>query len=207
MKRNFKNFLLAALLAVVAAPFALADMDGGPDGGMHGGGMHGPGPGGMPGMDMPFMGFGQHADRIKAGLKLTPDQSAQFDAMVARSKAQFPAMKQAHEDMRAAAKAEFAKPEPDLAALAARGDAMRDKAQAAHREIRDGWLKLYATMSPEQKGMVKMMIMHRMHKMHRMMRERMHHRHHHGDHEGGSWGRDGHDNWKSRDGRGQSKDD
>ncbi len=102
-------------------------------------------------------------------------------------------MKKTHEDMRAAMKAEFAKPEPDLAALAARGDEVRGRMAAAHREMRDGFLKLYAGMTPEQKGMVKKMIIHRMKMMHHM-RERMmrHHGHHQwghgGDHGDRKWG-------------------
>lgn len=139
--------------------------------------------------DMPMMPMmGRHADRIAEKLKLTPDQRVQFDAMIEKSKAQRESMKKTHEDMHAAMKAEFAKPEPDLAALAAKGDEVHGQMAAAHREIRDGWLKLYATMSPEQKGMVKVMLMHHMKMMHHM-RERM--RHHHWQHDGEADGRGG----------------
>jgi Spy/CpxP family protein refolding chaperone len=187
MKRNLRNFLVATLLAAVTpllAPIAQAQ--------------------GMPMMPM----MGHHADRIAEKLKLTPDQRAQFDAMIQKSKAQRESMKKTHEDMRAAMKAEFAKPEPDLAALAAKGDEVHARMGAAHREMRDGWLKLYATMSPEQKGMVKMMLMHHMKMMHHM-RERMrhHHHHHHWGHDGDRGGRDGHDGGKWGDKPGERKSD
>lgn len=187
MKRNFRNFLAAALLAtampLLSAP-ALAQ-------------------------GMPMMPFGHGAERLAEKLNLTPAQRVQWDAMMQKSKTQFEAMRKAHHEMHEAMKAELAKPEPDLAALAAKADAARAQGMAAHRELRDGFLKLYATMSPEQKGVVKHAIIHHMHKM-RHMRERMmhgHHHHHGGDH--GDWGHgghDGHDGWKSGD-KPQSKDD
>jgi Spy/CpxP family protein refolding chaperone len=189
MKRNLRNFLLAALLAAATpllAPAARAQ--------------------GM----MPMMPMGHHADRMAEKLKLTPDQRAQWDAMVQKSKAQMEAMRKQHHEMHEAMKAELAKPEPDLAALAAKGDAARESGMAAHKELRDGWLRLYATMTPEQKGMVKKAIiwhMKRMRHMHeRMMRMQGHHHGgwDHGDRDGHG-DRGGHDGHKP--GNGQSKDD
>lgn len=155
MKRNLRNILMALTLAA-AAPLVMPSVQA---------------------QGMPMMPMGHHADRLAAKLKLTPDQKTQWDAMLAKTKAQHEAMRQQHEEMHAAVKAELAKPEPDLAALAAKGDAARDKGRAAHKELRDGWLALYATMSPEQKGVVKAEIqrhMSRMGKMRDRMREHMH---------------------------------
>jgi uncharacterized membrane protein len=177
MKRNLRNFLLATLLAAATpllAPVAQAQ--------------------GM-------MPMGHHAERMAEKLKLTPDQRAQWDAMVQKSKAQHEAMRKQHREMHEAMKAELAKPEPDLAALAATGDAARASGMAAHKELRDGWLKLYATMNPEQKGMVKKAIIWHMKKMrhmhHRMMMMQRHHRG--GWEHGDRGGHDGHDGRKHGD--------
>ena len=174
MKRNLRNFLLASfLLAGVPLAAHVANAD---DKSMGmGGGMHGDMGGGM-GM----VPFGKRAEKLATELKLTPEQRLQWDAQMQKSKSQMEAMRRAHEGVRDAMKAELAKPEPDLAALAAKADAMRDQGRAAHREIRDGWLKLYATMSPEQKGVVKKMLVRHMSMMDRM-RNRMEQRHHGAD--------------------------
>lgn len=178
MKRNLRNILLATLLVAVT-PMLSAPVQAQ----------------GMP--SMPFA----HADELAAKLKLTPAQMTQWDAMVQKTRTQHEAMKKARHEMHEAMKAELAKPEPDLAALAARADAMHDQMRAAHREVRDGWLKLYATMNAEQKGVVKHAIIWHMKKMHHMRMRMMHH-HHHGHHgEDGGWERGDH-----RDSS-QSKDD
>ncbi len=170
MKRNFRNFLVATLLAAVTPLLSAPAMAQG----------------------MPMMPFGHGAERLAERLKLTPAQRTQWDAMVQKSKAQFEAMRAAHHEMHEAMKAELAKPEPDLAALAAKADAAHERGAAAHKELRDGWLKLYATMSPEQKGVVKKAILWHMEKMHHMRMRMMHHHHHGHDGEHGDWGHDEH---------------
>jgi Spy/CpxP family protein refolding chaperone len=195
MKRNLRNFLVATLLAAAMPLLAPA----------------------VQAQGMPMMPMGHGAERLAEKLNLTPDQRAQWDAMVQKSKAQFEAMRKAHHEMHEAMKAEMAKPEPDLAALAAKGDATRARGMAAHKELRDGWLKLYATMSPEQKGVVKQAIIWHMKKMHHMRMRMMHGHHHHGHHHhghGGEHGDWGHGEHKHGDAHGdahggapQSKDD
>jgi uncharacterized membrane protein len=51
--------------------------------------------------------------------------------------------------------AELAKPEPDLAAVAAASDSARTANAQLHAQVRDAWLNLYATFSPDQKAVVK----------------------------------------------------
>jgi Spy/CpxP family protein refolding chaperone len=192
MKRNLKNFLTAMLFVAAMpmfAPLARAQ--------------------GMP-MMMPM---GHHAERLAERLKLTPEQKAQWDALMQKAKAQHEAMRAAHHEMHEAVKAEFEKPAPDLAALAAKGDAMRAKGMAAHKELRDGWLRLYAGMSLEQKGEVKHALiwhMKKMHHMHKRMMRMMHHHHHH-HHGDGEHGHGDHGGWdhggNQKHGGSQSKDD
>jgi Spy/CpxP family protein refolding chaperone len=189
MKRNLKN-ILAAMLFVAATPMVapLASAQG------------------MP-MMMPM---GHHAERLAERLKLTPEQKAQFDALVQKAKAQQEAMRAAKHEMHEAVKAEFEKPAPDLAALAAKADAMHAKGAAAHKELRDGWLKLYAGMSLEQKGEVKKALIWHMKKMHHMHKRMMHmmHRHHHGDGDDGHGDHGGWDHGGNQKHSGaQSKDD
>ena len=51
--------------------------------------------------------------------------------------------------------AELGKAEPDLAAVAAVGDSVRAQNAALHKQVRDGWLALYATFTPDQKAVVR----------------------------------------------------
>ena len=155
MKIRIRHLLVAALFAAapLVAPGASAQE-------------RDPGPFGM---------IGPRLERFAAELRLTPEQRQQWDAQMQKSKAQFEAMRKARAEMHAAVKAELARAEPDLAALAARGDAMRDQGRAAHKEIRDGWLRLYATFNAEQKAAVKKRMLAHFARMERL-RDRMHHR-------------------------------
>ncbi len=71
--------------------------------------------------------------------------------------------------------AELAKPEPDLAAVAAAADSAQQQALALRHQVRDAWLALYATFSPEQKAVVKGILQQHLAKMesfHQKMLER-----------------------------------
>ena len=52
-------------------------------------------------------------------------------------------------------KSEIAKAEPDLAAMAAIADDAEQQGRALRRQVRDEWLKVYATFSVEQKAIVR----------------------------------------------------
>ncbi len=122
-----------------------------------------PGPMGHhgPGMDGPEMLSGLIA-HAKDQLNLNTSQQTQFDAAVVQSKAAFQAGRNNMQRVRDALAAELAKPEPDLAAVAAVADDARAQSQALHRQVRDQWLALYNTFSPDQKAVVKQMIQNRM---------------------------------------------
>jgi len=162
MKRHFRNLLLAGLL-LASIPFA-APMAGA-QGMAHG----------------PFGPAGPRLERLATELKLSAEQRAQWDAQMQKSKTVHEAMRKARTDMHQVVKAELAKAEPDLAALAAKADEARDKGRAAHRDLRDGWLKLYAGFNAEQKAIVKKRILvhlGRFEKLRDRMHQRMHDRHH-----------------------------
>lgn len=105
----------------------------------------------------PGLGGGGFAlpPQAKERLNLTPEQSAQWDYAAQQSRAAGEAMKASRRELKEATKAELAKPEPDLAALAALGDSTQARNQQARHAARDEWLKLYASMSGAQKATVR----------------------------------------------------
>jgi Spy/CpxP family protein refolding chaperone len=115
--------------------------------------------GGMGGGDEMIGRLIAHA---KSQLNLNTSQQVQFDAAVAQSKAAFQTGRGSMQRVKDAMAVELAKPEPDLAAVAAIADDVRAQNQALRKQVRDQWLALYATFSPDQKAVVKQMIQNRM---------------------------------------------
>ena len=139
----------AVALAFGFAGAALAQPFGGP------GGHRGP----MGGGDEMFGNAIAHA---KANLNLNTSQQTMFDAAVAQSKAAHQQGRALMQKVRDALTAELAKPEPDLAAVAAVADDARAQGQALRMQVRARWLKLYATFSPDQKVVVRDLIQQRL---------------------------------------------
>lgn len=136
---RFAAIAAAALLAC-AAPAALAQ-PGGPGHGFHGGG--------------PGMGIENILSSVKAQLSLNTSQQLMWDNAVAQTKAARAAGRAARDTVRASLNAELAKADPDFAAVGAVGDAAQAAQQALRKQVRDEWLKLYSTFSPEQKAVVR----------------------------------------------------
>jgi len=121
---------------------------------------------GQPGPMMAHHGHGSEGPEMLSGLithakdklNLNTSQQTQFDAAVAQSKAAFATGRSNMQRVKDALAAELTKAEPDLAAVAAVADDVRVQNQALHRQVRDQWLALYATFSPDQKAVVKQMI-------------------------------------------------
>lgn len=108
----------------------------------HGGAGHGP-------------DFAHVLARLKGQLNLNTSQQTMWDAAVAQSKAAHETGRANFEKVHTALSAELAKPEPDLAAVAA----VADDAQAANttlrKQVRGQWLALYATFTADQKAVVR----------------------------------------------------
>jgi len=139
MKSNFarwSNVTAAALLAL-GAHSAMAQPGGHPPGGGHG------------------IEIEHIIAAAKAQLGLNTSQQVMFDNAVAASKAARATFRSNMEQVHAALNAELAKPEPDLAAVAASADAAHANSQALRKQVRDQWLALYATFSPTQKAVVR----------------------------------------------------
>ena len=101
------------------------------------------------------------ADRLLANLEsmkdeinLTPAQQFQLGNCLTQTKTLRTAAQGAAAIMKQTIDAELAKPQPDLALIAATSDAMQAQMIAARQAVRAEWLTLYAMLSPEQQTIV-----------------------------------------------------
>ncbi len=97
----------------------------------------------------------QALQRAKASLNLNTSQQTMWDSVVAQGKAAREAGRANRQAVRDTMTAELAKAEPDLAAVAAAADAVEQQNGALRKDVRNQWLALYATFSPEQKAVVR----------------------------------------------------
>ncbi len=163
--------LAAALLLASTVAIAGPGGPGGPKGGPGGPGMGGPAMSG---------GMVEHAiDGLKDKLALDGAQQTMFDTARAQSLAARDRMHASRTDVRTKVQAELAKPEPDLAAVSAMLDGAEEQGRSLRRQSRDQWLKVYASLRPDQKAIVRDEIKSRMARMDGMQ-ERMKERRAHG---------------------------
>ncbi len=109
--------------------------------------------------------FGHHGsggphgmiEQIVQSGKLTLDSSQQLarDRAVEASKAAHQQAIANRQSLHAAMQAELAKPEPNLASVAAAADQVQQQNQGLRKSVRDQWLALYAMLTPEQKAVVR----------------------------------------------------
>jgi len=92
---------------------------------------------------------------LKGQLTLNTSQQLMWDSAVAQTKAAHDAGRASMQKVRDAMTAELAKTEPDLAAVAAVADSVHTSNQTLRQGVRDQWLKIYATFTPEQKVVVR----------------------------------------------------
>jgi phosphoenolpyruvate-protein kinase (PTS system EI component) len=126
-------------------------------------------------------GHGMHEplavlQKIQAKLNLNTSQQQQWDAAVAQSKTAHDAIRANFQQLKAAAQAELAKSDPDLAALASLSDQLQQQNIAQRKQARAAWLALYGTFSADQKTTVKDAInarMARMETFRQKMRDRL----------------------------------
>ena len=113
---------------------------------------------------------------LKDQLNLNTSQQTMWDSAVAQTKAARESGRANMQRIRDAMNTELAKPEPDLAAVAAVADDVHAANQALRKQVRGTWLALYATFSPDQKATVKNAIQQRMSKM-QALRQKWQERH------------------------------
>ena len=162
MSTHIRRGLVAVASGFFALGASLAGAQGHHHGGHHRGGSHG----------LEVTGV---IAEVKERLALDSSQQVLWDSAVAATKAAREAGRAEFQRLHAAARAELAKAEPDLAALAMTMDQARSAGQAVRGQVRDEWLKLYATFSPAQKQVVRDELNRRLERMERFgekMRER-----------------------------------
>jgi Spy/CpxP family protein refolding chaperone len=161
---------LGSLLAAVAAAALIGFTGAAAAQPMHHGhhGYHARGGGGGDGV-MSIM-------RLKDELNLNTSQQTMFDNAIAAGKAARATARANRQKVHDALAAELAKSEPDLAAVSAAAESVRNANAALHVQVRDAWLALYATFTPEQKGVVKSALSQRLAKM-EQFRQKMRQRH------------------------------
>jgi Spy/CpxP family protein refolding chaperone len=154
-----------ATLAQPAGP-----MMGGGFGGHGGPGMHAMQGGGIDGM------LPRALEQAKASLNLTQQQLVDWDAAVAAGKAAREAARASRQQVKDALKAELAKAEPNLEAVAAMADGVRAQNQEALKQVRTKWIRLYSTFTLAQKAIVRDLLQQKLARaeaMHGRMVERM----------------------------------
>lgn len=92
---------------------------------------------------------------LKGQLNLNTSQQQQWDNAVAAAKAAHAQMRANFQQVQQALQTELGKAEPDLAAVAATGDSVRAQNQALQKQVRDNWLAIYSTFTPDQKAVVR----------------------------------------------------
>jgi len=121
--------------------------------------------------------IGRLIAEARAELKLDTMQQEVFDRAVANSKVAHQKARALQARVRDTLQAELAKPEPNLAAVAAAADAAMEEGRMARKAIRDEWLALYGMFGPEQKAAVRNLLQKRMSEgdsFRQEMRERKH---------------------------------
>jgi len=145
---NFRRIAATATIALATALGAGAALA------QPGPGPHGAGPG--------EMAIGQLIERAKTQLNLNTSQLEMFNAAVAQGKAARESGRLRHQKVKAAVTDELANQEPDLAKLAAISDSAHSEALTSRHQVREAWLKVYATFNHEQKLVVRDMLQKRM---------------------------------------------
>ena len=135
--------IMAGALFALGSYAALAQPAGG---GMGHGPGHGPGHG---------LAIESVLASVKDKLGLDTSQQLMWDNAVAQTKDARGSGRSEMQQVRAALDAELAKAEPDFAAVANVADASQANHQALRRQVRNEWLKLYATFSLAQKVVVR----------------------------------------------------
>ena len=142
MNRNSPKLaaLVVAAALGLAGVAAVAQPTGGP------GHPHGP-PGGME-LEHVLL-------KVKSQLNLNTSQQLSWDNAVAQTKSARASGRDNGQKLHDALAAELAKPEPDLAAVAAVADSVHAANQSLRQGVRAQWLQIYATFSPDQKAVVR----------------------------------------------------
>jgi len=102
---------------------------------------------------------------LKGQLNLNTSQQAMWDNAIAQSTTARDSGRANMQKIKDAMTAELAKAEPDLGAVAAVADDVQASNSALRKQVRNAWLALYATFTPDQKAVVRDALKQRMSRM------------------------------------------
>jgi Spy/CpxP family protein refolding chaperone len=117
--------------------------------------------------------LGQRLEAVKTQLNLNPTQEAQFVTAKAATDKAMTAGKTAHMNVRATAKAEMGKADPDLGKLLTMRESAQEAAAAERKAATAEWAKFLNLLNPEQKAVVKSLLVDRMHRAEAMREKSM----------------------------------
>jgi Spy/CpxP family protein refolding chaperone len=92
---------------------------------------------------------------LKGQLNLNTSQQQMWDSAAAASKAAHATARTNMSSVQDTLTAELAKSDPNLANVAAAADDAQAKNTTLRKQVRDQWLALYATFTPDQKAVVR----------------------------------------------------
>lgn len=135
-----------------------------------------PGPGAGPGPGFGPHPRGAHVEQVIAHLRtqlnLDTQQQLAFDNAVAAGRAAREQARAEATNVRDAVRAELASATPNLRRITELGDQARAQLATRHAQVREQWLALYETFSPQQKQVVRDAMLKRMERM-EQFREKM----------------------------------
>ncbi len=106
----------------------------------------------------------QRLETVKSQLNLNATQDAQFTVAKAASDKAMAAGKAAHMNVRTATQAEMGKADPDLGKLLTLRETSREAASVERKAATAEWAKFLNLLNPEQKTVVKSLLVDRMHR-------------------------------------------
>lgn len=148
--RNSKALLVPALIAFSFATASVYAMEEGAHGARHGHSGHG------------YSAMGIISPDIHDKLQLNPAQEQTWQEIEARAKVLRTQTRDERLKFKEAFRAELAKPELDLAKLSTLKESMQVSGQQARKDIEAQQLNFYASLSAQQKSVVKAALLERM---------------------------------------------
>lgn len=119
--------------------------------------------------------------KLHDGLKLTPEQEAQWQKAQAQMKQNAEAARARHEAMRRDMHAALDQPDVDFRALSEQMDKSRDQDIAARRAAREQWLAFYDSLDAGQKEQVRGFMKERLQRFDKFRDKMREHREHRGE--------------------------
>lgn len=109
----------------------------------------------VPSRPAPFTRWHARMEKLKKALHLTPEQEQAWRAIALKRRALWRQAREGRVEVKRALERQLAKPEPDLARVAAVRDRVGERFLAERKQMEHMRLALYAQFSPRQKGVMR----------------------------------------------------